>query len=110
MPSTLIDLSQLLLQFDLAFVEEHVGAQVVLFLLLHMLLILFNVVVHADLWSAVNTDLDIALIAANVLYLQLEGPIMVLRIDFDSVGAHDAKLYGVHELWRYLLCVLPSRD
>ena len=68
------------------------GAQVVLLLLLQVLLILFSVVFDADLRVGAHANLDVALVAANVLQLQLERSFMVFRINLDSVGAHDAEL------------------
>ena len=93
LPGILVHLSQLLLQLDLAFVEERVRAQGVFLLLLHMLLILSNVVFHADFSAGVHADFDVALVAADVLYLKLDRPVMIFRLDLDSVGPHDAKLY-----------------
>ena len=58
-----------------------------------MLLILSNVVFHADLSAGVYADFDVALVAADVLYLKLDGPVMVFRFDLDSVSTHDTELY-----------------
>ena len=75
-----------------------------------MLLILSNVVFHADFSAGVHADFDVALVAADVLYLKLDRPVMIFRLDLDSVGPHDTKLYWIHELWRDLLSVLPAGD
>ena len=93
LPGILVHLSQLLLQLDLAFVKESVRAQGVFLLLLHMLLILSNVVFHADLSAGMHADFDVALVAANVLYLKLDRPVMIFCLNFDSVRPHDTKLY-----------------
>ena len=93
LPGILIHLSQLLLELDLAFVEECVRAQSVFLLLLQMLLILSNVVFHADFCAGVYADFDVALVAADVLYLKLDGPVMVFCLNLDCVRPHDTKLY-----------------
>ena len=73
-----------------------------------MLLILSNVVFHADFSAGVYADFDVALVAADVLYLKLDGPVMVFCLNLDCVRPHDTKLYWIHELWRDLLGVLSA--
>ena len=75
-----------------------------------MLLILSNVVFHADFSAGVHADFDVALVASDVLYLKLDRPVMIFCLNFDSVRPHDTKLYWIHELGRYLLGILPSRN
>ena len=73
-----------------------------------MLHILSNVIFHADFSAGVDADFDVALVAADVLYLKLDRSVMIFRLDLDCVRPHDAKLYWIHELWRDLLGVLPA--
>ena len=68
-------------------------AQGVLLLILQMLFILSNVVFHTDLFIDMHGDFDVTLVTTDVLYLKLDGPMVVFCFDLDSVSPHDAKLY-----------------
>ena len=58
-----------------------------------MLFILSDVVFHADLLVDMHADFDVALVAADILNLELDGPSMVFRFDLDSVTPHYSELY-----------------
>ena len=73
-----------------------------------MLFILSDVVFHADLLVDMHADFDVALVAADILNLELDGPSMVFRFDLDSVTPHYSELYWIHVLGRDLLSILPA--
>ena len=68
-------------------------AEGVFLLLLQVLLILSDVVFHANLRGDVHADFEVALVAANVLYLQLDGPVVAFSFNLDNVRTHDTEFY-----------------
>ena len=68
-------------------------AQGVFLLILQMLFILSYVVFHADLLVVMHADFDVALVATDVLNLELDGPVMVFSFYLDSVASHYTELY-----------------